>query len=789
MSPRWRKVLNDLWGNRARSALAVLAIAASVFAVGMITSSYLFIERDIDASYGSIHPAHGMIAAEPFDDELVSAVEQLPCIEKAEGRVSSPQMSIVLGADRTHPLQLVAAEDLSVLQLDRLQLLDGDWPGEMEVLVIDSQYAVTGDQLQVALADGSVARLKVSGVVRDMNIDATGAALRLRAYAGVETLESLGLPTAYTQLYFRVAGEPATDEGVRAAAREMEAVFAANGTAVAQSTARSPDQHPARATATGLLAVLAVIGVLLLALGSFLVTSMVSALLARQVRQIGIMKAIGARSGQLVGMYLVLALAFGGAALAVTVPLAPLAGYAMAEGTASLLNAALLGFRVLPEPMVLMVAVGLMMPCLAALLPLRSVMRTSVREAISTYGTRIDLRGGVINRLAVRFRAAPRPLLLSLRNAIRRRGRLALTLSALALAGAIFMAVFTVRASVVHSFDLMLPLIWSDVNIDFQQAYDTESIGEILEQVPGVQYAEAWTGATAELRDAQGDTAVDRFTVMAPPANSPLISEPPVNEGRWLSEGGQCELVISTQIELDHPEFALGDEILLHIGGRAARFVIVGKLTWIEGNPIAYASYSSIAGLLDEVGRGRTYRVVTQSSEPAFQDQVGAAVYGALRRAGYTAVVTTGAAGRGSVASGADLIATGLMVMALLTAGVGAIGLASTMGVNVLERTREIGVMRAIGASNSQIRRMVVVEGMTVGVLSWVIALGLSFPLGRLMCDGVGSALLNRPLDYVIDVPGLWAWLALVVLVSVAASLGPATNAARLAVRDALAYE
>jgi putative ABC transport system permease protein len=278
---------------------------------------------------------------------------------------------------------------------------------------------------------------------------------------------------------------------------------------------------------------------------------------------------------------------------------------------------------------------------------------------------------------------------------------------------------------------------------------------------------------------------VDRFTIIAPPANSPLITQPPVNEGRWLSEDGQSELVITTQIGLDHPEFAVGDEILLHISGRAARFVIVGKLTWVEGNPIAYASYTSIAALLDEAGRARTYRVTTRSSEPSVQEQVGAAALGALGRAGYTAVVTTGAAGRGSVASGADLIAIGLMVMALLTAAVGAVGLASTMGVNVLERTREIGVMRAIG----EIRRVVVAEGMTVGVSSWVVALGLSFPLGRLMCHGVGSALLNRPLDYEIDILGIWVWLALVLLVSAAASLGPAANAARLAVRDALAYE
>jgi len=108
---------------------------------------------------------------------------------------------------------------------------------------------------------------------------------------------------------------------------------------------------------------------------------------------------------------------------------------------------------------------------------------------------------------------------------------------------------------------------------------------------------------------------------------------------------------------------------------------------------------------------------------------------------------------------------------------------------NVLERTREIGVMRAIGASNGAIRRIVVTEGVMVGLLSWLIALGLSFPLSYLICVGEGLALLKRPLDYVYNWEGVIIWLGLVIAISAVASLWPAINAGRLTVRDALAYE
>jgi putative ABC transport system permease protein len=130
-----------------------------------------------------------------------------------------------------------------------------------------------------------------------------------------------------------------------------------------------------------------------------------------------------------------------------------------------------------------------------------------------------------------------------------------------------------------------------------------------------------------------------------------------------------------------------------------------------------------------------------------------------------------------------------LLAMSALTAIVGGIGLMSTMSINVVERTREIGVMRAIGATSLAIIGVFVMEGVFVGVLSWLLALPLSIPGVRLFGDVIGEAVLELPLDFAYSTGGLALWLIIVVVLSALASLWPALRAAGVSVREALAYE
>jgi putative ABC transport system permease protein len=149
----------------------------------------------------------------------------------------------------------------------------------------------------------------------------------------------------------------------------------------------------------------------------------------------------------------------------------------------------------------------------------------------------------------------------------------------------------------------------------------------------------------------------------------------------------------------------------------------------------------------------------------------------------------TSARSRAQVESQFNVLIVFLLVMAVLLAVVGAIGLMGTMSLNVLERTREIGVMRAIGASDGAILKIVIVEGILIGLLSWLMGTVLALPLSKVLSDAVGASIFQTSLSYTYSMGGVELWLAVVILLAAVASFWPARNASRVTVRDSLAYE
>ncbi len=808
--PRWRKVFHDLIGNFSRTALVVVSIAVGVFSIGVIIGAYVIISDDMSASYAANNPMNIELRTDPFDEDLLSTIEHMRGVEDAEGRRVFT-MRVRTGEDgQWVTLNIVAVDDFSELNINRLNVISGtNQPADDQILLekkalADLQVA-EGDTLEVELLDGTIKSMTVAGIVQD---PATGAGDFLAqpfAYVTTGSLSFLGQPETFNRMFVTLT-EGKNDEVVlRNMGGTVRDKIEKSGVTVYIMRATKTNEHPMASTVQAVLGILLALGVLILFLSSSLIANTLSALLSQHLRHIGVMKLVGARRSQILQMYFALILAFGVIALLIAVPLGGQGAYALADFIAEKINFNLMGYRIVPFAFIVQIIVGLAVPLLAGLVPVLNGSRTTVLRAL-TGDTGQDEKKPVagpapsesaFERFETRTAHAlgrrgihiPRPLLISLRNTFRRKGRLALTLFTLTMAGAIFVAVFNVQVSLHDYIDQIGNYFIADVTLDFDRYYRLNEIENMAMQVPGVVDVEGWAYATAEVLYPDGSVA-DTLTVLAPPADSHLVS-PLLIEGRWLQPGDEQAITIGEGILSKFPDLHAGDTLRLSINNREDDWLVVGIFKFVnQQGTIAYSTYEYISRQAHAANRSFSYRIVTEQHDPAYQQQMGATLDAYFRDRGFrVSQARTGQSTLEVASESLDILVTFLLIMALLTALVGSIGLTGTMGMNVLERTREIGVMRSIGAVDKEIMRTVMVEGMVIGGISWLLGALLSFPFTYLLSYIISTAIFESSISVHFTLSGFIIWLLVVLLLSAVASVLPARNAARLTIREVLAYE
>jgi putative ABC transport system permease protein len=269
-----------------------------------------------------------------------------------------------------------------------------------------------------------------------------------------------------------------------------------------------------------------------------------------------------------------------------------------------------------------------------------------------------------------------------------------------------------------------------------------------------------------------------------------LIHSPAITEGRWLTPEDENAVVVPSALLQDEPELGLGKEIVLKIYGKERSFRIVGTFVGSSFASMIFANYDYLTKATDRVGEADALLVRTRMHDATSVEAESKALEEHFEHMGLgVSMISTLPRERADAEAIFDAVVALLLVMAILLALVGGLGLMGTMSINVLERTREIGVLRAIGAPNRGVAQVFVLEGITIGLLSWLMGSVLAIPMTQALNQALGGATMGTPLTYSYSMPGLWLWLVVVLLLSAVASFIPARNASRLTVREVLAYE
>ncbi len=786
-SARARKIVGDLRATPTRTVLVILSIAIGVAVVGMVAGARSLMIATLDASRDEGAFPSATLRVESLPPDALAVARGTAGVVDAEVRRVVGARLLEDGTSRD--LVLFALPRFDGQRIGRVTRGRGEWPPSRGTMLVERASlgefgANVNDRVDVQLPMGERGTVRVSGTVHDVNFPATRVSGILYGYVTAETLRRLGDRGRPNELLLRVPGERRDAERAAAGVRRR---LEAEGVVVNETIVPEPGRFWAADPVNAMVLLLTVLAVVCLVMGVFLVVNVVSATVTQQRRQIGVMKAIGARPREAAELYLASAGIYGLAAFVIAVPLAAVGALLLIDYAAGLINLNAAPFSFPPYVLAIQAAAAIALPLVAALVPAWRASRLTVRQAIA--GGAHEGSRGIPGLLAERATRVPVAARLAVTNALRRKGRLVLTVAALALGGAVFVGVLSTRESLARTLDEGATYGGYDVSVNFERPYARAALERTALGTPGVRRAEAWSVEGAYRIRPDGDES-ETFSVVGVSPGSELL-QTRIVRGRGLRPSDGRVVVVNTDVVESEDELGPGDPIVLSVNGRPpASWRVVGVAQRIAAGAVIYADGSTLGSAAGEEGLARRLAVVTRSGASAAQADVAAALTDRLQRAGFAVTsARTSAELKDLDRENFGTIASFLMVMAVLLAVVGGLGLSGMLSINVLERQREIGVLRAIGARDRDVTKLVLGEGLVVAAAGTAIAAPLGLLVGRVLSDAVGDLFLGAPLAYSFSTVGLLLWFGLALVLALAAGALPARRAMRLRVRDVLAYE
>ena len=795
--------------------MMVLAIGASLIVFSGMFYARTLVLSNTTSAYMSTNPASARISLQPgimpdrTDEFIAAALAEPGVIDATMRQVTNVQLQKESGGLKSLQLFVAAASDPMRIATFKIEGGTG-WPPPPDGILVERSTLAflnlqVGDKVNVIGFDGRPVQLIVTGSVHDQSLALAGQTAGV-VYIRSDTLPLLGKPPALDQLIITVADQPGLEVQsrdretiVRTALSLINRIKDTPGITIKQTAVPTPYEHPHQAISYTLLSALTAFGLLSLLLSSILIGTMFNSLLTQQIPQVGMMKAIGARASRILQLYLIMMLLV--SALATGLALVPgmLLGRSLAQAMlSSALNIDVASLSISWTVIGMVILAGIFVPLLIAFVPLMRASRRTVREALDERGVaeRQDrLTSGLFSWLG-RLRGTDRKLMLAFRNLFRRRARLFLTVGLLATGGAIFVSGLNVMAG----FQAIPSLIsdeqrW-DVEIRLDEPTPSSEFTAVVKKVSGVSRVEAWNILTTSIQNV-GEISVTRtypdqghgaLGLSAIPASTSMLIPPQVTEGRWLNPDDIDSVVLPPSIRQSLPDVKVGDTVQLSVDDRPTIWRVIGIASGMGGSCpcVTQEGFARASGRQDQAN---VVRLITDQSDKDARVIIGQAAAQALTEAGIkhqeprtidTVVATT---------EGHSIILVGVILLIASTIGiVGLIGLGSTMSINIIERTREFGVMKAIGASDPTIRRLVVFEGVFIAVVSCVVAIIPAIALTWAMGVGLGNLFLGTPIPLEVSTPGIVTWILAVTVGAALATLAPATQAARLTVREALVY-
>jgi putative ABC transport system permease protein len=794
-----RKAWGDLTRHRARTLLAMLTLSIAIASAGFLAVPNLLnaaMNRQVRQSH--LYDVAVVTRVLDLSHAQLGALGHLPGVAAV-----SPVAGYITKATSASGTQNVGifGGDLASAPVNTVPLLSGRMPGPGEVLADPANgkatdYAVpAGGTIHVLAASGKLVPLRVSGT--GMNLAATPGANGSTTpvfYTSAATVESLAGMHGYNYLGFRLTNDtPAGQSRVVTEIRGYLTKLTGPDPITALPYIRAAGQWPGKSTFGHLMALLYIITILAFASALFLISATMNTLITEQATEIAILKTLGGRRRQIAGITLRTAAMLGAGGAAVGTVLGIATAYLLARYFAATLIDVSFSFGISAPVVVASLVLGPALAVAASMPALRRALRRPVAETLAGAGTigygasrldRLIARSGLLS--ATRL---PGSVRMGIRNALRQKRRSAATIAQVAVAAGLAIAFLSLGQSIT----VVISQTFSSLRFSIGVGLTSGSPPFTSQAVTSAAAAPGVTGAQPV------ETSSVRYGGQAYPAYG-LGTHPfyayRLSAGHWFTA---ADTAADTRTAI--PPVVLGPAIARTAGARVGQILTLGtaagytrvRVVGIDtgqnnNGAVVYFPLPALKRLDGTPGAANSLWLTTASSGHAAIDRAAAAVASRLTAAGLRVSTTDIYVLQADFTATATTVLTIVQILGILVVAITLMGLVSALSTAVIERTREIGILRCLGARARHIRRAFSAEAAVLAAAGWVVAV----PLGWLIYQGLLALILHDagvtlPQEFPPVIPLIT--LAGVVLLTLLVIRGPLRRATRIQPGTALRYQ
>lgn len=808
ISMRWKKVRGDMQLYRVQLIAIALVLMLGAAGVTAALNAHAVLRREIAASFASASAADISLWVDRVEPPMIAAIAAEAGVAAVEARRSV--YTRVAGNNGTWLLvRITIIPDFAHQKMDFLHLHEGVWPASEEGLfieqsgqtLIDARPAILGDAeappLRLRTPNGDIVSIPFTAFVHGPGIAPSTQERSLDAYVTPKTAamlgQGLGQTAPFNQLLVKMRQRNSTTEAA-ALGNALQATLTKLGTPAPRMEVLAAS-HPHHVLMDAMLNVLKVLAVMAFICSAAMASYMVSACMRREVRVIGIMKTMGATGYQITVQYLSLLGPIVLLAVALGLPLGIVLGRAVIQYYGVILNIDITDWRAPGALLIHEMGLAVCIPLLAMAVPTLRAVQMTAHAAIHDAGI---VKPGLAGRFAARFVKVPNQigLTLAMRNTWRRPWRLMIMLIGLSAGGGLLLMTHNNMESFMQVIDTSLLNQGHDIEVRLKRPLPASELEKIARAVPDVNIAEAWrragvnlitpnsSSASSTATDANAKNNTNRATLVGYPPETQLFKLPVVN-GRLPSADAANEVLVTRALLEVFPKLQVGTTLEIQSGLRQVSVKVMGLVEEIA-TPNLYTNFATFEAVTGMGDAAEIIRVKVNGNQ--LEPVVSGLDQAFLNGQHPPSAVISRAVVRDGLEEHFKVVSDVVRMVALAAALIGGIMLAATTILNISERTREIGILRTLGATPRNIGLLFLAEGVWVTLVSFGLAVLISIALTLTILNVAEHQVLHvaAPLHFSLKGLAILCSGAIVVLLAVLLAVA---YAARKTIREAIAYE